>query len=75
LKSFAGQAYDVAARPVFAGGRPVGAVCLFGAPTGEETEDILADVAVMICRELDGPAGVLRCPAPARRRFRRCWWR
>ena len=57
LKTFAGQAYDVVARPVFAAGRPVGAVCLFGAPTGELTEDIMADVAVMICRELDGPAG------------------
>ena len=57
LKTFAGQAYDVVARPVFAAGRPVGAVCLFGAPTGELTEDIMADVAVMICRELDGATG------------------
>ena len=63
LKSFAGQAYNVAARPVFAEGRPVGAVCLFGAPTGEETEDIMADVAVMICRELDGPAGGVAPPS------------
>jgi len=57
LKSFAGQAYDVVARPVFAAGRAVGAVCLFGAPTGDATEDVMADVAVMISRELDGEAG------------------
>jgi PAS domain S-box-containing protein len=38
---------------VFAGGQAVGALCLFGAPTGDATEDLLADVAVMIGRELD----------------------
>jgi PAS domain S-box-containing protein len=57
LKTFAGQVFDVVARPVFAAGRPVGAVCLFGAPTGASTADIMADVAVMICRELDATAG------------------
>ncbi len=57
LKNFAGQTFDVVARPVFAAGEPVGAVCLFGAPTGDDTEDVMADVAVMIGRELDGEAG------------------
>jgi PAS domain S-box-containing protein len=57
LKSFASQAFDVVARPVFCGGRAVGAVCLFSAPTGEATEDVMADAAVMIGRELDGEAG------------------
>jgi PAS domain S-box-containing protein len=57
LKSFAGQAFDVVARPVFSAGRAVGAVCLFGAPAGEDTEDVMADIAVMIGRELDGEGG------------------
>jgi PAS domain S-box-containing protein len=57
LKGFAGQVLDVVARPVFAAGRAVGAVCLVGAPTGDATEDVMADVAVMIGRELDGHAG------------------
>jgi PAS domain S-box-containing protein len=65
LKTFAGQPFDVAARPVFAAGRAVGALCLFGPPPGDTTEDMMADVAVMLGHELDagnaasaGPASV-----------------
>ena len=65
LKSFAGQTHDVAAWPVFAADRAVGALCLFGGESGDATEEMMADVAVMIGRELDaaaagasaGPAG------------------
>src|SRR5271154_2941702 len=62
LKSFAGQTFAVAARPVFAEGRAVGAICLFGAPTGDATDDLMADVAVMIGRELGGAGSA--APAP-----------
>ena len=66
LKTFAGQTIDVAARPVFSAGKAVGALCLYGAPTGDATEDLMADAAVMIGRELDGAGAA--APAPTTER-------
>ncbi|HEY2707512.1 MAG TPA: ATP-binding protein [Caulobacteraceae bacterium] len=53
FRTFAGQTVDVAARPIFADGRAIGALCLYDATPGDAADAVLADVALMISRECD----------------------
>ncbi|HVM98635.1 MAG TPA: ATP-binding protein [Caulobacteraceae bacterium] len=66
VRSFAGQTIDLVGRPIFADGRAIGALCLFGSPGGDAAEHALADVALMISRECEGAGAAGRsAPSPA----------
>ena len=60
FKAFAGQTIDLVGRPIFVGGRAIGALCLFGSQGGLEVEHALADAALMIARECEGAAAAGR---------------